>query len=86
MNKPPDFKGWAVFALGLFFILFGLPMVIGGSWLVILGGSWYDLPAEIGTPNNGGSVITAGGSGSQNITSFLSREKGYAFRAILGLA
>lgn len=248
MNKPTDFKAWAVFALGLFFVLFGLPMVIGGSWLVILGGSWYYLPAgiafivsgwlllirrrlgatiyaaptteshwvqypgynggsdwggvsvdpqhgiiianyndmpnynrlvpreeanrlgwfprddprkpksnpknegasqigvpyavdvnagwrmpytgllckqppwggiraidlasgktlwdrpfgsarangpfgipsmlpvEIGTPNNGGSVITAGGSGSQNITSFLSREKGYAFRAILGLA
>ncbi|MBB1399778.1 hypothetical protein [Pseudoalteromonas sp. SG44-8] len=63
MNKPPDFKGWAVFALGLFFILFGLPMVIGGSWLVILGGS-----------------------GSQNITSFLSQEKVYAFRAMLGLA
>ena len=47
MNKPTDFKAWAVFALGLFFILFGLPMVIGGSWLVILGGSWYYLPAGI---------------------------------------
>lgn len=45
MKKPSDYKEWAVFSLGLFFILFGLPMVIGGIWLLVLGGSWYYLPA-----------------------------------------
>jgi quinoprotein glucose dehydrogenase len=44
-NKPSNFKGWAVCALGLFFILFGLPMLIGGTWLISIGGSWYYLPA-----------------------------------------
>jgi quinoprotein glucose dehydrogenase len=47
MKKPSNLKGWAVFVLGLFFILFGLPMVIGGIWLIALGGSWYYLPAGI---------------------------------------
>jgi quinoprotein glucose dehydrogenase len=44
-NKPSDLKGWAVCVLGLFFILFGLPMLIGGTWLISIGGSWYYLPA-----------------------------------------
>lgn len=52
-TKPSDFKGWAVFALGLFFILFGLPLLIGGARLMAIGGSWYYLPAGI-------AFITAG--------------------------
>src|SRR3954469_17577851 len=37
----------AVTALGLFLILLGLPQIIGGAWLIALGGSWYSLPAGI---------------------------------------
>jgi uncharacterized membrane protein len=47
MKKPSNFKDWAVLPLGQFFILFGLPMLIGGIWLIVRGGSWQLLPAEI---------------------------------------
>jgi hypothetical protein len=40
-GMPSDFSGWAVFALGVFFVLFGLPLLIGGVWLIVLAGSWY---------------------------------------------
>lgn len=56
-NKPSDFKGWAVFALGLFFILFGLPLLIGGAWLIALGGSWYYLPAGIAFITSGALLM-----------------------------
>lgn len=37
MKKPTNLKGWVVFALGLFFMLFGLPMLIGGILLILIG-------------------------------------------------
>jgi len=46
-NKPADIKSWAVCGLGVFFILFGLPMLIGGAWLSSIGGSWYYLLAGL---------------------------------------
>ncbi|MFT7524940.1 MAG: quinoprotein glucose dehydrogenase [Arenicella sp.] len=46
-KKPSDIKGWAVLALGVLFILLGLPMLGGGAWLITLGGSWYYLPAGL---------------------------------------
>lgn len=39
--------GRAVFALGLFIFLFGVPLVIGGVQLMTLDGSWYYLPAGL---------------------------------------
>ena len=57
MNTPLNYKQWAVFALGLFFILFGLPMVIGGMRLILLGGSWYYLPAGIAFIVSGWQLI-----------------------------
>jgi len=45
MKNPTNYKEWAVFALGLFFMLFGLAMLVGGIWLIVIGGSWYYLPA-----------------------------------------
>jgi quinoprotein glucose dehydrogenase len=57
MNKPSDFKGWAVFTLGLLFVLFGLSMLIGGAWLIALGGSWYYLPAGIAFIVSGGLLM-----------------------------
>ena len=56
-NQPSDFKGWAVFALGLFFILFGLPLLIGGAWLIALGGSWYYLPAGVAFITSGALLM-----------------------------
>ena len=56
-DKPSDFKGWAVFALGLFFILFGVPLLIGGFRLITLGGSWYYLPAGIAFISSGSLLM-----------------------------
>src|SRR4051812_6542818 len=46
MSRRPGARG-AVIALGAFLVLLGLPQVIGGAWLLALGGSWYYLPAGI---------------------------------------
>ena len=47
-SKRPRGSGqWAVFLLGLFFVLFGLPLVFGGAKLIAVGGSWYYLPAGL---------------------------------------
>lgn len=32
---------WAVWALAAIMMLFGLPIFVGGLWLITLGGSWY---------------------------------------------
>lgn len=47
-NTPPSrFAGWALMAFAAVIALFGAIMAAGGLWLVILGGSWYYLPAGI---------------------------------------
>ena len=38
---------WTMF-VGAVLLVFGLPIVAGGLWLITLGGSWYYLPAGIG--------------------------------------
>lgn len=38
---------WPLVAIGVIFILVGLPLVIGGAWLLMLGGSFYYLPAGL---------------------------------------
>ncbi|MDP3401172.1 MAG: membrane-bound PQQ-dependent dehydrogenase, glucose/quinate/shikimate family, partial [Brevundimonas sp.] len=38
---------WPLVTLGAVFILVGLPLVIGGVWLLALGGSFYYLPAGL---------------------------------------
>jgi quinoprotein glucose dehydrogenase len=35
------------FGLGVLIFMFGLALGVGGAWLVVLGGSWYYLPAGI---------------------------------------
>src|SRR5438874_666317 len=40
----PRYGAWL---LGIFFVLLGLPQVLGGAWLLALGGSPYYLPAGI---------------------------------------
>jgi glucose dehydrogenase len=39
---------WAVVALGIVLILFGLPIFGGGAYLIALGGSWYYAFAGVG--------------------------------------
>ncbi|WP_245944963.1 membrane-bound PQQ-dependent dehydrogenase, glucose/quinate/shikimate family [Pelagibacterium lacus] len=39
---------WLTMALACLLVLFGLPILGGGAWLIALGGSWYYLLAGIG--------------------------------------
>jgi quinoprotein glucose dehydrogenase len=41
-------SGFAVLALGVILLLFGIPLLAGGLWLITLGGSWYYAPAGAG--------------------------------------
>jgi quinoprotein glucose dehydrogenase len=52
-DKPHSLGGWAVFVVGLLLTLFGLPLLLGGARLIVLGGSWYYLPAGIGFITSG---------------------------------
>jgi len=45
-TRGPAF--WAVWLLGLVFALIGLVLILGGGWLLILGGSFYYPPAGVG--------------------------------------
>ncbi|WP_316356041.1 membrane-bound PQQ-dependent dehydrogenase, glucose/quinate/shikimate family [Devosia sp.] len=42
------FGYWAVMALAAVVVLFGLPILVGGVWLIALGGSWYYALAGLG--------------------------------------
>src|SRR5690606_35185293 len=42
------FGYWAVVVLAFFMALFGLPIFLGGLWLIVLGGSWYYALAGLG--------------------------------------
>ena len=42
------FGYWAVMALAVLMILFGIPIFGGGAYLITLGGSWYYLLAGFG--------------------------------------
>jgi len=39
---------WAVILLGVLLVVFGIPMLVLGIWLITLGGSWYYALAGIG--------------------------------------
>ena len=49
---------WAVFLLGLFLFLFGLPLVVGGAKLVTIAGSLYYLPAGLAFVVSGALLMT----------------------------
>ena len=42
------FGFWATMAVGVIILLFGLAILIGGVWLIALGGSWYYAFAGVG--------------------------------------
>lgn len=42
------FGYWATLALAVVLVIFGLPILAGGIWLITLGGSWYYAPAGLG--------------------------------------
>lgn len=54
--KSRSAGGWAAFGLGVLLILIGLPLVIGGVWLIALGGSWYYALAGLGLAASGGLI------------------------------
>lgn len=39
---------WAMVALAVLLLGFGVPILVGGIWLITLGGSWYYLFAGLG--------------------------------------
>jgi quinoprotein glucose dehydrogenase len=57
MSSTTHRSSWAPIALGVFLVLMGLPQVIGGAWLLSLGGSWYYLPAGIALVASGVLLI-----------------------------
>lgn len=50
LSRPAKkgFGFWWTMFVGVVLLVFGLPIVAGGLWLITLGGSWYYLPAGIG--------------------------------------
>ncbi|WP_353474019.1 glucose dehydrogenase [Salipiger sp. H15] len=56
---PPDSSfvparvGWGVKLLGWICVLFGLVLLAGGVWLILLGGSWYYALAGLGLVGTG---------------------------------
>ncbi|OOL19771.1 glycerol dehydrogenase [Bombella intestini] len=46
-KKKPGVADVVVWVLALLILLFGLYFVIFGSWLILLGGSWYYTPCGI---------------------------------------
>ncbi len=54
--KPRSAGGWAVVGLGVLLVLVGLPLVVGGVWLIVLGGSWYYTLAGLGLVASGGLI------------------------------
>lgn len=47
-NPHRTFGQWATIALAVVMGLFGLPIMLGGVWLITLGGSWYYAFAGLG--------------------------------------
>lgn len=52
-SPPSRFAYWALIAFAVVVALFGALKAAGGLWLIILGGSWYYLPA-------GSALLVAG--------------------------
>jgi len=50
---PHGIGHWLTVALGVVVLIFGLPILAGGLWLISLGGSWYYLFAGIGLVASG---------------------------------
>jgi quinoprotein glucose dehydrogenase len=47
-NSTHGFGYWATIVLALVMAVFGLPIMAGGVWLIMLGGSWYYALAGLG--------------------------------------
>ena len=48
---------WPLVAIGVIFVVVGLPLVIGGAWLLILGGSFYYLSAGLALVASGALLV-----------------------------
>ena len=47
-NANHQFGYWGTIVLAVVMVLFGLPILLGGLWLITLGGSWYYAFAGLG--------------------------------------
>ena len=57
-DGSPGSAAWLVIALGVVLALIGLPLVIGGVWLIALGGSWYYLLAGLALVASGALIAS----------------------------
>ena len=57
-DGSPGPAAWLVIALGVVLALIGLPLVIGGVWLIALGGSWYYLLAGLALVASGALIAS----------------------------
>jgi quinoprotein glucose dehydrogenase len=60
-NPPPGH--WMLSVIGVFLVLLGVALAIGGAWLAAIGGSWYYLPAGVGLIVAGIQLTRQRGSG-----------------------
>lgn len=47
-HEPRGIGFWLTMVLAVFIVIFGVPIFLGGIWLITLGGSWYYLFAGLG--------------------------------------
>ncbi|WP_116654237.1 membrane-bound PQQ-dependent dehydrogenase, glucose/quinate/shikimate family [Pelagibacterium sediminicola] len=47
-HEPRGIGFWLTMVLAVFIVIFGVPIFLGGLWLIALGGSWYYLFAGLG--------------------------------------
>lgn len=47
-RRNPGFAHWWRYIVAAVIAIFGVPIALGGLWLISLGGSWYYFPAGLG--------------------------------------
>ena len=56
-ERHRGFGGWVAIVFALLLILLGLAILVGGVWLIALGGSWYYALAGLGLIASGVFIL-----------------------------